>query len=252
MSFSTTNVTWNRGGKLVVDDIDIEILPGETVGLLGPNGSGKSSLIRLLAGFNRPTTGTITLDNQLVEKISKKKFAQSVAVVTQHVDSAVDVTVGDVVRLGRIPHRGRWGTHSRDDATAIQHALESTGLIGLEDRLWNELSGGERQRVHIARALAQQPQELILDEPTNHLDIKHQLELLRLVSTLDATFIIALHDLNLASMFCDRLIILKQGRVVAVGTPADILTPKLISDVYEVETLVTIHPLTKRPLITYC
>ncbi|KAB1503878.1 ABC transporter ATP-binding protein [Corynebacterium sp. 320] len=251
MSFSTNNVSWNRGGNLVVDGVTVEVRDGETLGLLGPNGSGKSSLIRLLAGFDRPTTGVVTLDERAVSRIPHKQLAQSVAVVTQHADSAVDVTVGDVVRLGRIPHRSRWGGQTDADHLAIHHAFTCTGLSGMENRLWNELSGGERQRAHIARALAQQPKELILDEPTNHLDIKHQLELLKLVSSLEATAIVALHDLNLAAMFCDRVLVLAQGSVVTLGTPAEALTSELIREVYGVDAVISTHPVHGCPLITF-
>jgi iron complex transport system ATP-binding protein len=227
-------VTWNRGGAIVVDSVSVRPEPGDMVGLLGPNGSGKSSLLRLLAGLARPTAGTVSLDGTDLRRLRRQHVARSVAVVGQHADTDVDVTVRDVVALGRLPHRGVLGPDHKADAAAVDRALEQTGLTVLADRLWQQLSGGERQRTQIARALAQQPRELLLDEPTNHLDIRHQLEVLSLVSRLPVTSVVALHDLNLAALFCDHLMVLRAGRVVAAGAARDVLTPELIADVYEV------------------
>jgi iron complex transport system ATP-binding protein len=226
-------VTWNRGGAIVVDSVSVRPGPGDTVGLLGPNGSGKSSLLRLLAGLARPTVGTVSLDGTDLRRLRRQHIARSVAVVGQHADTDVEVTVRDVVALGRIPHRGVLGPDHEADA-AVGLALEQTGLTALAGRLWHRLSGGERQRAQIARALAQQPRELLLDEPTNHLDIRHQLEVLSLVSRLPVTSVVALHDLNLAALFCDHLMVLCAGRVVAAGAARDVLTPELIAEVYQV------------------
>jgi iron complex transport system ATP-binding protein len=227
-------VTWNRGGALVVDGVTVTMAPGETLGLLGPNGSGKSSLLHLLNGVVRPTAGVVTLDGDDLSTLRRKEVARAVAVVSQHADTDLDITVGDVVRLGRIPHRTTFGGNPAADEAAVTAALEHTGLTSKANRLWHRLSGGERQRVQIARALAQEPRELLLDEPTNHLDIHHQLELLALVTRLPVTSVIALHDLNLAAMFCDTVIVLKEGRVVAGGKPAEVLTSELIAQVYNV------------------
>jgi iron complex transport system ATP-binding protein len=227
-------VTWNRGGAIVVDSVSVRPEPGEMVGLLGPNGSGKSSLLRLLAGLAQPTVGTVSLDGTDLRRLRRQHIARSVAVVGQHADTDVDVAVRDVVALGRIPHRGLLGPDHEADAAAVDRALEQTGMTALADRRWHQLSGGERQRAQIARALAQQPRELLLDEPTNHLDIRHQLEVLSLVSRLPVTSVVALHDLNLAAMFCDHLMVLHAGRVVAAGAARDVLTPELIAEVYQV------------------
>ncbi|MFV9451877.1 ABC transporter ATP-binding protein [Rhodococcus sp. NM-2] len=240
MTLRADSVTWNRGGALVVDGVTVTPEQGETVGLLGPNGSGKSSLLRLLNGVVRPTAGVVTLDGDDLAAVRRKEIARAVAVVSQHADTDVDITVRDVVRLGRIPHRGTFGGNPTADDAAVAAALAHTGLTSKADRLWHRLSGGEKQRVQIARALAQEPRELLLDEPTNHLDIHHQLELLALVTRLPVTSVIALHDLNLAAMFCDTVIVLKEGRVVAGGTPAEVLTAELIAQVYNVRAEVLI------------
>lgn len=240
MSLHANDVTWNRDGNFVVDGVTVRPEPGQTIGLLGPNGSGKSSLLRLLSGFQRPTAGTVELDGADLAGLRRKDVARTVAVVSQHADTDVDVTVGEVVRLGRVPHRGAFGADRTADDAAVADALERTGLTDKADRMWHRLSGGERQRVQIARALAQQPRELLLDEPTNHLDIHHQLELMTLVTTLPVTSIIAIHDLNLAAMFCDQVVVLRDGWVVAAGPPATVLTAELIADVYQVAADVSV------------
>ncbi len=251
MTLRAENVSWVRGGALVVDGVSVHPEPGETIGLLGPNGSGKSSLLRLLAGLARPTSGVVTLDGEDLATRRRRDVARVVAVVAQHADTDVDVTVRDVVRLGRLPHRGMFGPDRAADDAAIASALECTGLTDKADRLWHRLSGGERQRAQIARALAQEPRELLLDEPTNHLDIHHQLELLALVARLPVTSVVALHDLNLAALFCDRIIVLRDGRVVAGGTPREVLTPELIGEVYRVRAEVVVDEERGRLTIRY-
>ena len=251
MTLRTRDVSWNRGGRLVVDGVSLHPEPGETIGLLGPNGSGKSSLIRLLSGAVKPTSGVVTLDDASLAGISRRDAARAIAHVPQHADTAVDITVRDIVALGRIPHRGLFGGDPRADAAAVAEALARTGLTGKAGELWHRLSGGERQRVHIARALAQQPRELLLDEPTNHLDIRYQLDLMQLITELPVTSVVALHDLNLAAMYCDALLVLKDGKAVAAGAPAEVLTPELIALVYEVDADVTLDEATGRPLIRF-
>ncbi|MGW0889903.1 ABC transporter ATP-binding protein [Saccharopolyspora sp. NPDC002578] len=240
MSLSAHDVSWSAGGALILDGVGLRVDEGRTVGLLGPNGSGKSSLLRLLAGLRRPSSGAVEIGGRAVPQWPRRDLARRVAVVEQQVGTDVDLTVTEVVALGRTPHRNGWGGANPADAEIIRRVLAQTGLDGLADRRWHSLSGGERQRAQIARALAQEPAELILDEPTNHLDIAHQLELLALVRRLPVTSVIALHDLNLAGMFCDELAVLSGGRVVATGTPAEVLTEQLVADVYGVRCSVSI------------
>lgn len=251
MTFTTQHVSWNRGGNLVVNDISLALQPGETIGLLGPNGSGKSSFLSLLASVNSPTSGRILLNDDELHSISRKDRARQIGVVSQHANTDLAIPVIDVVRLGRIPHRSILGTPNAADEVAVDKAIAAAGLGDLVDRDWHHLSGGEQQRVHIARALAQEPQELLLDEPTNHLDIKYQLELMELVSGLPVTSVIALHDLNLAAMYCDHVIVMKQGKVVSAGRPSEVLTAKLIYEVYGVRAEVHIGEADSRPRITY-
>ncbi|AQS65972.1 ABC transporter ATP-binding protein [Streptomyces pactum] len=234
MTLRAERVSRAAGGRLILDGVGLSPRPGAMTGLLGPNGSGKSTLLRLLAGVLAPAGGVVTLDGRPLDRVGRRDVARRVAVVEQQADTQVELTVRDVVRLGRIPHRRAWTPTSTADEEAVTDALERTALAGQADRLWHTLSGGERQRVQIARALAQRPRELLLDEPTNHLDIQHQLDVLSLVAALPVTSVVALHDLNLAAMYCDHLVVLSEGRVVASGDPAEVLTADLVADVYRV------------------
>jgi iron complex transport system ATP-binding protein len=251
MTLEADRVSWRRGGSLVVDNVSLHPVPGSTVGLLGPNGSGKSSLLRLLQGAAAPDSGVVSLDGSDLTTVKRRQVARAVATVSQHADTDVDIVVRDVVRLGRTPYRSMFGGDSAHDASVIDRALAHVGLGGHGNRLWRTLSGGERQRAHIARALAQEPTELLLDEPTNHLDIRHQLELLTLVAELPVTAIVALHDLNLATMFCDSVLVLRNGRVVAGGHPDEVLTPELIADVYGVRARILRDAATARSHVLF-
>ncbi|MGC0370561.1 ABC transporter ATP-binding protein [Microbacterium sp. SLBN-111] len=251
MTLQARDVRWTRGGALVIDGVSLRPVPGATVGLLGPNGSGKSSLLRLLQGASRPDAGEVLLDDTPLPKLPRREIARSVAVVTQHAETDADITVRDVVRLGRTPHRPMWGGARTDDDTAVEEALACVGLTDKADRYWHTLSGGERQRAQIARALAQRPRELLLDEPTNHLDIRHQLDILALVAALPVTSVVALHDLNLAATYCDQVVVLRRGSVVAAGRPTDVLTPELVADVYGVRARVWPDEITQRPRIVF-
>ncbi|MFV2196795.1 ABC transporter ATP-binding protein [Nocardiopsis sp. LOL_012] len=230
------------GRRLVLDGVTLAPRPGETVGLLGPNGSGKSTLLRILGGVLEPTAGTVTLDGRPLHRYGRRAAARRIAAVQQSSQAQTELTVRDVVSLGRIPHRRPWSAASGADRRAVDAALERAGLTGRADQSWHTLSGGERQRAQIARALAQEPNELLLDEPTNHLDIQHQIDLMELITGLPVTTVIALHDLNLAAMYCDRLLVLRGGRAVAEGPPAQVLTPSLIADVYGVRAEVGSGP----------
>lgn len=240
MPLQVNNIGWSRGGHLVLDEVTFEPTSGETIGLLGPNGSGKSSLLGILAGVHTPDTGRVLLNGTDIRTLRRRQIARKVATVEQHADTDIDITVGDIVRLGRIPHGGTFGGDRVADAAAIDEALAHTGMLRHRHRRWHTLSGGERQRVQIARALAQQPDELLLDEPTNHLDISHQLDILALVSKLPVTSYIALHDLNLAAVFCDRVVVLDRGSIVAMGTPTEVITEQLVESVYSVRAHITV------------
>ncbi|EME55787.1 ABC transporter [Rhodococcus ruber BKS 20-38] len=244
-------VTWSVRDRTVVERIDLDAYHGQVVGVLGPNGSGKSSLLRALAGLRPLAHGTVHLVGSNIADLPRRTVARRLAFVEQETPSVVDLTLRQVVSLGRTPFRGRFDGLTRTDHTAIDAALERTGLADRANQVWNTLSGGERQRGQLARALAQEPTEIILDEPTNHLDIRHQLDLLTLMRNLDVTVIAALHDLNLAAQFCDHLVVLDAGSVAAAGTPEQVLTPEVIERIYQVHAVVEPSPHTGRLQVTY-
>jgi iron complex transport system ATP-binding protein len=235
MTISIEDVSFAVGNTLIVDGVSLTIEKGKTLGLLGPNGSGKSSLLRLICRLRKVKGGVIRLGDHSVAELSSGDLARRIALVEQQASTDTQLTVMDVARLGRTPHRGLLALSSACDDAISLDALARVGMDDRAERLWHSLSGGERQRVHIARALAQTPSELLLDEPTNHLDIQHQLDILGLVPRLDITCIVALHDLNLAAMFCDRVAVLDKGKLVAFGAPEQVLTAKLIAEVFEVD-----------------
>ncbi|MCJ1902133.1 MULTISPECIES: ABC transporter ATP-binding protein [Paracoccus] len=238
MSVRAENLVWGVKRRVIVDDVSLVVEPNETLGLIGPNGSGKSSLLRLLAGLRRPARGTVAINGKPIAGYGRKELARIVAFVQQSASTDTNVAVEDVVRLGRTPHRSALGAWTPLDGDAVRRALEQVDMFTRRGQRWQTLSGGERQRAHIGRALAQEPSIMFLDEPTNHLDIHHQIEILRLVRDLKITSIVALHDLNLASLFCDRIVVLEAGRIVASGRPESVLTEDLLRDVFKVEARV--------------
>ncbi|MGW4052388.1 ABC transporter ATP-binding protein [Streptomyces sp. NPDC004779] len=247
----TTELRFSVKGRRLLDRIGMEAQDGKVTGLLGPNGSGKSTLLRLLAGLRRPEGGAVRYDDTDLTALGRRALARRLAVVEQDVTAHHQVTVRQVVELGRTPFRGRFDGLGEEDRRIVDAALERTDLTDKQRRSWHTLSGGEKQRAQLARALAQEPREILLDEPTNHLDIRHQLELLDLLTSLDVTCVVALHDLNLAARYCDHLVLLQDGGVVAAGDPESVLTPDLIKSVYGVEVLVDREPATGTLRITY-
>jgi len=229
------------GGREVLQDIDLSVMPGETLGVVGPNGSGKSTLLKLLAGLRTPSSGSVRLLGEALERMPRRRVAQSLALVEQQADTLDAISVYDAVALGRTPWLSALAPFGADDRAIVEQALADAAPGGRRRRVWGALSGGERQRVHIARALAQRPQVLLLDEPTNHLDIQHQLSLLRQVQALSVTTLVALHDLNQA-LTCDRLAVLDQGRLVALGIPEVVLTPERILATFGVQAHYLIDP----------
>lgn len=251
MSIKADGITSKFGKKTILDSVSLEAYPGQMIGLLGPNGSGKTSLLRLLAGLRRPDSGKVTLDGKDFRDIPRRIVAQRIAFVEQQATTNLNPTVIDVVKLGRFPHRSMFSGWSNIDDKAVAEALDHTGIVEKRNARWQSLSGGEKQRTHIARALAQSPRELLLDEPTNHLDIQHQIGLMRLVSHLPVTSIIALHDLNHAAMFCDQVIVMQEGRIVATGKPEYVLTRDLLQNVFRVEARVETSPHHNRAHVHY-
>ncbi len=239
--------------RAVVHNITLRIAPGEMVALLGPNGSGKTTLIRALARTLTPLSGTLTLDGRPYSAFSPTEFACRVGYAPQETPAEMGFRVEELVMMGRYPHqRGFWGATAEDEAV-VESALEFAGLSHLRHRLISQLSGGERQRVNLARAIAQQAQYLLLDEPTAHLDLQHQVQLLSRLKARTVSdgigLLVSLHDLNLASEYADRVVLMAEGRIVAQGTPTDALQPEILEAVYHTPTLVRQNPLTGKPLV---
>ena len=242
------------GDPPILAHLTLEVRPGELVGVVGPNGSGKSTLVRALSRTLRPARGAALLDGRdLYAVVSARASARQIGVVPQDTQAAFEFTVREVVAMGRAPRLPRrpFASETPADEAAVREALRLSGIEALAERLVTTLSGGERQRVLLARALAQEPDVLLLDEPTAHLDLRHQTQVLALVLTLaheDGKAVLAvLHDLNLAASYCDRLILLHGGVIVAQGVPAQVLTAEHLQQVYGVRVWVRRHPLTQRP-----
>lgn len=238
------NVTLRAGGKTLVKEASLSVAPGEMLGLLGPNGAGKSTLLRSVYRMSRPETGQVRVNGADIWQHSAGWVAQHVGAVLQDMPADFPLTVRDVVAMGRSAHKALLEPDTGHDMALIDAALSLMRLENLPDRPFRTLSGGERQRVLLARALVQQPRLLVLDEPTNHLDIQYQVSLLRFVREIGVTVIAALHDLNLAAMFCDRLCLMDGGRIVAVGSPDAVLTQERLSEVYGLDALIQRHPRT--------
>jgi iron complex transport system ATP-binding protein len=237
--------------KDILREIDLNIENQEIVGLLGPNGSGKSTLLKSIYRILKPDAGFISLNDQDIYQLSSREAARRMSVVRQESPVEFDFTVREMVMMGRFPHKSFLQSDTKKDEEIVQQALFDVGMNDFAERSYMTLSGGEKQRVLIARALAQQARFLVLDEPTNHLDIHYQLLIMDIVKSSNITVFAALHDLNVAAAYCDRLYIMKSGQIVAAGNPAEVLHPDLIRDVFEVDCEVSIHPVTGRPHIVF-
>ncbi|WP_228974011.1 ABC transporter ATP-binding protein [Streptomyces sp. DH12] len=251
MNVSVEELSVAYAGRAVVSGVHLVAGDGEIAGLVGPNGSGKSSVLRTVYRHLKPAAGRVLVDGRDVWDLSPAQAARQVAALPQERTSDFELTVGDIVMMGRTPYKGPFAGDSATDRAVVARALEQVGMAQARNRSFSALSGGERQRVLLARALAQDPDVLVLDEPTNHLDVLHQVELLALLREQRRTTLVSLHDLNAAASVCDRLHVLHQGRVVASGTPHEVLTPELLAEVFGVRAAVVEHPLTGDPLIAF-
>jgi iron complex transport system ATP-binding protein len=238
-------------GRSLVHDLSLDVEAGQVVGLVGPNGSGKSTALRCVYRALRPSSGTVWVGERQLSRLTVRHSARIVAAMTQ--DGAVDLdfTVEEVIALGRTPHLQGNQVLSRRERELCERAMDRLDIRHLARRGVLTLSGGERQRVLLARALVQEPKILVLDEPTNHLDVRHQIELLSLLRGSGLTVLVVLHDLNLAAAACDRLGVLRDGRLVTAGTPEDVLTPELVHEVFGVRASIVSHPLTGDPQLLY-
>jgi len=248
-------VTCGYGASLVLKDASLQINNGDFVGIVGPNGSGKSTLIRTISRVLQPLMGKVLLDEEDVYRVPAAYVAKKMAVVTQEQGLDFPFTAQDVVMMGRLPHIKRFARETVQDLEAVARAMEYTDTIYLADRQVNTLSGGEKQRVLIARALAQEPKILLLDEPTSYLDINYQIEIMELLMRLrrewGLTIIMVLHDLNLASRYCDQLLVVKQGVIHAIGAPRQVINSNTIKEVYGCDVRVEYPDSAEHPYIVF-
>lgn len=228
-------IHYTAGSRKILRGVNFHVAEGEFVGLIGPNGSGKSTFLKNLYKVLRPQEGVITLCGEDLLAMSNREMAQRMSVMVQEQEAAFDFMVEEVVMMGRQARKRLLETDSRDDWRLVEQVLDVTGLLSLRKQSFITLSGGEKQRVLIARALAQQTAVLVLDEPTNHLDIKYQLQLMELVQKSGCTVVAAIHDLNLAASYCNRLYAMKDGHIVGHGTPKELLTSTFLCTLYEVD-----------------
>lgn len=248
-------VTVGYDRKAILNNISFALEKGDFLGVIGPNGSGKTTLLRVISKILKPWRGKVTLEGKELSEIGPRELAKRMAVVPQRMQELFfSYSVRDFILLGRTPYLRRFQLlESEEDLRVVWEVMKETDTIGLEERNLEDLSGGERQRTIIAQALAQEPEILLLDEPTAHLDINHQVEILNLIKNLNQrknlTVLMISHDLNLAAEYCERLILLKEGRVFQEGSPQDILTYENIEDVYKTLVVVEENPISSRPHI---
>lgn len=231
--------------NIILKDITFAIKKGEFCGIIGPNGAGKSTLLRLIAGILRPNSGNVSIMEQELRGIKNKEFARLVGFVPQQTHFYLNYMVEDIIAMGRYPYLEPFQFMKEEDVSAIEWAINQTQIRELCKRHINSLSAGEKQMVVIARALAQKPEILLLDEPTSHLDIHHQsaiMELLNILNKQGITVIVVHHDLNLASLFCKRLILLHRGRLHKIGVPREIINKETITEIYGIEIDIIQHP----------
>jgi len=239
--------------RLVVEDLSLAVPTGAITMVVGPNACGKSTLLRALARLLRPRAGAVLLDGQELHRLPTREVARRLGLLPQQPVAPDGLVVRDLVARGRHPHQRWYRQWSAEDEAAVTAALAATGTVDLADRSVDELSGGQRQRVWIALALAQQTEVLLLDEPTTFLDLAHQLEVLDLLADLHAadgrTIVCVLHDLNLACRYAHHLVVLRDGRVLAEGPPAAVMTPDLVAEAFGLEVCVVPDPVTATPLV---
>ena len=248
-TISADNISISYGDHHVIQQFSLAVDQGGFIGILGPNGCGKTTLLRALSRILKPDQGAVFIEGLDAESYDSRTLAKTIGCVGQETDVAFPFTVREIVLMGRYPHIGKLAPLSAKDLAIADEAMKTTNTLYLADRLITEVSGGERQRVLIARTLTQQPKILLLDEPTSHLDINHQIEIMDLIRDLTPkiTIIGVFHDLNLASYYCDRIVIMKEGKILAVGTPEEVLTPEKIRESFSVKMMVATHPLTGKP-----
>jgi iron complex transport system ATP-binding protein len=251
---SLAGVCFRYDSATVVDDVSLRVERGEVLGILGPNGSGKSTLLSLMDGILSPNTGEVLVDGVPIETIARTRIARQIAMVSQEHHFRFDFSVLQVALMGRYPHLGRLQFEGGKDMAVVRDALQATACLELAERSIHELSGGERQRVLIARALAQEPKVILLDEPTSFLDLKFKREIFQLVERLSVDkklgVVVVSHDIDLVARYCTQVVLLKDGSILEIGVPGDVITARNVEAVFECPVRVDENPVTGRPRVS--
>lgn len=245
------NLRFSIDNKEILKDISFDVPKGSFVGIIGPNGSGKSTLLKNIYRLYKPSSGKIILDNKDLFTMKDKECAKEIAVLAQESNSQFDFTVEQIVKMGRYPYKSIFEDYSKDDLKMVSEMLKKVGLDDYSHRSFSNLSGGEKQRALIARALVQNTDFLILDEPTNHLDIGYQIQLMDLVKSMKITTLSAIHDMNIASMYCDYLIVMKDGKIKKFGNVEEVITAQTLKEIFGVNAYVGKNPINKKLQVSF-
>jgi iron complex transport system ATP-binding protein len=245
------NLRFSIDKKEILKGISFDVPKGSFIGVIGPNGCGKSTLLKNIYRLHKPSSGSIILDDKELSKMKDKECAKEIAVLAQEGSSQFDFTVEQIVKMGRYPYKSMFEDYSKNDLKMVKDMLKKVGLDDYSGRSFSKLSGGEKQRTLIARALVQNTDFLILDEPTNHLDIGYQIQLMDLVKSLNITTLSAIHDMNIASMYCDYIVVMKKGQVIKFGTVEEVITSEMLKEVFGVNAYVGVNPINKKLQVSF-
>lgn len=251
LKLQVKNISFSIDKKEILKDVSFDIPKGSFVGIIGPNGSGKSTILKNIYRLYKPDNGKIILDNKDLSTMKDKDCAKEIAVLAQETSSQFDFTVEQIVKMGRYPYKSIFEDYSKKDIDMVNDMLKRVGLDNYSDRNFSKLSGGEKQRTLIARALVQNTDFLILDEPTNHLDIGYQIQLMDLVKSLNITTLSAIHDMNIASMYCDYLIVMKDGKINKMGTVEEVITSNMLKEIFGVNAYVGVNPINNKLQVSF-
>lgn len=248
---TTQQLSVAYGDTTIIENLSVTIPKGKVTALIGPNGCGKSTLLKTLSRINKPKSGEIFIEQTSLGRIKDKVLAQQLSLLPQVLVSPEGITVRKLVEYGRSPYVSHWGRLSHDDKKIVEQAMAETGVLELAEQNVESLSGGQRQRAWIAMVLAQDTEIVMLDEPTTYLDLSHQIELMELMRTMNEqgkTVIVVLHDLNQACRYCDHLVVLKQGQLMAQGSPKEVFTERLLHEVFDLDAVVINDPIASSPM----